>query len=72
MLLRDVKRVADNGGGDWFVKSINPAGSESRSILRPGAEDAATGDLDSTWIPPKFCLAPLVAPPTGVPIFPDS
>ena len=28
-------------------------------------------DLDSTWIPAKFCLAPLVAPPIGVPILPD-
>jgi hypothetical protein len=71
MLLRDVQ-VTDNGGHDWFVKSINPAGSEGRSISRPGVKDAATRDLDSTWIPPKFCLAPLVAPPTGVPIFPDN
>ena len=29
-------------------------------------------DLDSTWTPPKFCLAPLPTPLTGVPILPDS
>lgn len=64
--------MADNGGDDWFVKSINPTRPKARLISRLEIKYAGTSDLDSTWIPPKFRLAPMVAPPTGVPILPDT
>ena len=38
--LKSVKKVANDGGGDRFVKGIDPAGPKRGSVWRLGIKDA--------------------------------